>query len=178
MEKKLMFNYSKRGLSEVVTTVIIIAVSIVAVVMVWGFISGFINEQIKDSQSCFGNYNKVNLNKMYTCYEPLMNGGYKFRFSISIGDIEVDKLIVYVYSNSSVKSYTLTNEIQTTEGLSLYPSGESEVVLPQKNSGITYQATGFVDKIDSISIAPVIGGSQCEVSDSYSEIDNCYSIIE
>ena len=173
MENKLKYNSNKKGLSEVVTTVIIIALSLAAIVVVWGFVSGFINQEIESSQSCFGNYDKIKLNKLYTCYEPLVGGGYNLRFSLGVGDVEVDKVVVSVYSESSVKSYTLTNENQTITGLRLYPSMLTNVILPQKNSGLSYEAAGFTDKIDSIEIAPTIGDSQCEISDSYSEIDNC-----
>lgn len=171
MEKK--FNYkNSKGLSAIVTTVILIALSIAAVVVVWSFVNNFINKEVESSGSCFGNFDKVYLNKLYTCYEPV-GGNYNLRFSIGIGDIEVEKVIVSIYSESSVKSYTLTNVNQTLPGLTLYPSGLTNVILPKKNSGLSYKVEGFTDKIDSIEIAPVIGGNQCDVSDSYSEIDNC-----
>jgi hypothetical protein len=176
MENKLKskkFLKNKHGISEVVTTVIIIALSLAALVVVWGFVSNFINEEIGSSQSCFGNYDKVKLNKQYTCYEALEGGEFNLRFSLSIGDIDVDKVTVLVSSKSEVKSYIITNENQTISGLSRYPSGISSITLPEKNSGISYRVTGFDSKIDSIEIAPTIGDNLCETSDSFSEIDNC-----
>ena len=173
MENRFLSKNSKKGLSEVVTTVIIIAVSLAAIVIVWGFVSGFINSQIKSSESCFGNYDKVKINKQYTCYEPLVGGGYNLRFSLGIGDIEIDKVIVSVYSSGSIKSYTITNENQTITGLKMYPSNSTQIILPEANSGLSYFATGFEGKIDSIDIAPMINDNQCDVSDSFAEIDNC-----
>jgi hypothetical protein len=167
------FQKNSKGLSEVVTTMILIALSLAALVVVWGFVSNFINKEIGSSESCFGNYDKIKLNKQYTCYEPLVGGNYELRFSLGIGDISVDKVIVSVYSESAVKSYTITNSPQIISGLTMYPSGETQIVLPGKNSGVTYKATGFTSKIDSIEIAPTINSNQCEISDSFSEIDNC-----
>ncbi|MCK9568231.1 hypothetical protein M0R72_04735 [Candidatus Pacearchaeota archaeon] len=187
MENKLKYKNSKKnyvhslygfpknpkGLSTIVTAVILIALSMAALVVVWGFVSNFINEEIGSSQSCFGNYDKVKLNKQYTCYEALGGGGFNLRFSLSVGDIDIDKVTVLVSSESAVKSYIITNENQTISGLTLYPSGISSVTLPGKNSGISYIATGFNSKIDLIEIAPTIDDNLCEVSDSFSEIDNC-----
>lgn len=177
MENKLKYKNSfmknNKGLSEVVTTVIIIALSLAALVVVWGFVSGFINSEIESSESCFGNYDKVKLNKQYTCYEALEGGNFNLRFSLSVGDIDVDKVTVLVSSKSEVKSYIITKENQTISGLAKYPSGISTVILPEKNSGTSYRATGFESKIDSIEIAPTIDDNLCEVSDSFAEIDNC-----
>lgn len=172
------FLQNRKGLSSIVTTVILIALSLAGVVIVWGFVNNFINDEIGSSQSCFGNYDKVKLNKQYTCYEALEGGGYNLRFSLSVGDIDVDKVTVLVSSESAVKSYVITNENQTISGLTKYPSGISSVTLPEKNSGISYRATGFDSKIDSIEIAPTIDGNLCEVSDSFAEIDNCAVYVD
>lgn len=173
MANKFRFNNSKKGMSEIVTTMIMVALSLAAIVIVWGFVSNFINQSVESSGACFGNYDKIKLNKLYTCYEPLAGGGYNLRFSIGAGDVEVDKIIVAVYSESATKSYTITNSGQNISGLTMYPSGETQIILPGKNSGLTYEATGFSEKIDNIEIAPTINDNQCEVSDSYAEIDNC-----
>lgn len=173
MARKLLYPKSKKGISEVVVTVILIALSLAAVVVVWTFVSTFINKQVSSSQSCFGNYDKVKINAQYTCYETLTNG-YNLRFSLTIGDVSVDKVIVSVSSAGAVNSYTITNIPQTISGLVMYSgSNPDQVVLPGKNSGLTYNATGFSSKIDSIKIAPIISGNLCEVSDSLSEIYDC-----
>jgi hypothetical protein len=166
------FPGNKKGLSAVVITVILIALSIVAIVVVWTFVNSMIKKQISSSESCFGNFDKIKINKQYTCYEKISDTEYKLRFSLSIGDIEVDKVIVSVSSANAIESYEITNEDQQDIGLDTYPSG-GEVKLPAKNAGLTYLATGFTSEIDLIQIAPVIGGNQCEISDSVSYIENC-----
>ena len=174
MVRKSNCNFlNKKGLSTVVITVIMIALSMAAVIVVWGFINSMIKDQINSSESCFGNYDKIKLNKQYTCYE-VVEGGYNLRFSLSIGDVEVDKIIVAVGSSETIKSYEISDEEKEIDGLTRYPSNNLTVVsLPGKNSGYTYRATGFTGKIDSIQIAAVINGNQCEVSDSISEIEIC-----
>jgi hypothetical protein len=165
--------YSNYGLSTIITTLIIIVISIVAVGLVWVSVRGMIKTQISNSESCFGNYNKVTLNPQYTCYEEISPTSYNLRFSLSVGDIKVDKIIVSVSSASSVSSYTITNTPQTISGLSMYPSGDSNIIVPNMSGGLTYKATGFTSGIDEIKIAPVIGGNSCDVSDSITQLEDC-----
>ncbi len=174
MAKKLV--HDKRALSTVVITVILIALSMAAIVLVWGFVNNLIKKQIGSSESCFGNYDKIQINKQYTCYEDL-GESYAIRFSLIIGDVDVDKVIVSISSESAVKSYAITGEESTITGLENYPSGTTDIKLPGKNSGLTYRATGFDSTADLIQIAPVIGENQCEVSDSLSEIESCELLV-
>ncbi len=175
MERKLHSKklQSKKGLSAIVVTVILVALSMAAIVLVWAFVSNLIKKQISSSESCFGNSEKVTLNGQYTCYEEIDSTHYNLRFSLNIGDVDIDKVLVSVSSASAVKSYEISKTEGTISGLSMYPSGSLQVKLPEKNAGLTYKATGFTSKIDSMQIAPVIGGNLCSVSDSFSEIENC-----
>jgi uncharacterized protein YxeA len=170
MAKK--FHSSKKGLSTIVITVILVALSMAAIVLVWGFVNNLIKKQISSSESCFGNAEKVSINRQYTCYEQSGNK-YTLRFSLSVGDVKVNKIIVSVSSAGSVKSYSIVGGT-TIPGLVMYSgTNPKTIILPGKNSGLTYNATGFTSKIDSVQIAPVFGTTQCEVSDSFSEIENC-----
>jgi len=174
--KNQRFLSNKKGLSAVVTTVIIVALSMAAIVLVWVFVNNMIKKQISSSEACYGNYDKVQINKQYTCYERISATNYKLRFSLSIGDIQVDKVIVSVSSGGKINSYQIINET-TIPNLVMYSGpNPSTIILPGKNAGLTYNATGFTAKIDSVQIAPVIGGNLCEVSDSISDIEDCILI--
>ncbi len=172
MAKK--FLSKKKGLSTIVITVILVALSMAAIVLVWTFVNNLIKKQISSTESCFGNSDKVTINGQYTCYELIGSNNYKLRFSLSIGEVNIDKVTVAVSSGGNVKSYQITNTPQTIPNLVMYSgTNPSSVILPGKNSGVTYNATGFNAKIDSIQIAPTIGGNKCDASDSLSEIGNC-----
>jgi hypothetical protein len=166
-------NNNKKGLSTLIVTVILIALSLVAVGLLWGFVSNIVNGQIKNSEACYGNYDKVKLNTPYICYETSDNVNYKVRVSLSIGDVNIDKVLVSISSKGSSNSYTISNTAQAINGLANYPSATTQIKLPDKNAALTYIATGFSAPVDYIRIAPVIGGVQCEMSDSTNEIPNC-----
>lgn len=172
-KKKKNLKEDKAGLSTVIITLLLVVLSMIAVGVIWVFISNMVNSQIKESQSCFGNFEKIQINREYTCYEEIDSTHYNLRFSLGIGDIDVDKVIVSVSSASATRSYELTNAPQLITDLLMYPSGSIDIILPGKNEGLTYNATGFTAKIDSIRITPIIDGSSCGVSDSVSEIANC-----
>ncbi len=111
MAKTLFY---KKGLSGVITVVIMIALVMAAAAIVWGVVNNLLKDKMESSEACFGNYNKVTINRIYTCYDSTFD---TFQFSLNIGDIEVDEVLVSVSSEGSTNSYTLTNEAQTITGL-------------------------------------------------------------
>ncbi len=172
----LFANREKRGLSTIVITVILVALSMAAIVLVWAFVNNLIKKQISSSEACFGNAEKITLNRQYVCYEQ-SGSTYKLRFSLSVGDVKPSKIIVSVSSAGNVKSYNIVNGTTVT-GLVMYSGpNPATIILPGENSGLTYNATGFTAKIDTIQIAPVFGSTQCDVSDSLSEIENCVLMV-
>lgn len=172
------FPKNHKGLSGVITVVIMIALVMAAAVIVWGVVNTLIRGQMESAEACFGNYNKITLNGIYTCYEYISADNYYVHFSLNIGDIEVDSVLVSVSAEGATNSYTLTNEDEVTiPGLANYGStgfGTDLIILPSKNAGKTYIANGFTEKPDLIKIAPVINGQQCEISDTLSNIEICF----
>lgn len=145
---------------------------IILVGVVWGITKGIVDKNTSDS--CFGNYNKITLNDEYTCYEK--NGElYNVIFSVSVGDVNIDGIVVTLVGRES-KSFEIMNKNgEIISGLKNYD--ETPLIkLPEKNAGLTYIATG-VEETDSIRIAPVINGEQCQISDSINEIEDC-SLLE
>ena len=172
---------SKKGISGVITVVLMIALVMAAAAIVWGIVNNTLKGQIESSKSCFGNFNKVTINPVYTCYNRVSENVYTVQFSLSIGDIDVDEVLVSVSSGGSTKGYPLTNVAGTIAGLTNYDSandpqigfGTESIEIPSKNGGKTYVANGFTAKPDLIQIAPTLGGQQCDVSDTISGIESC-----
>lgn len=178
MKKGMDMNYlckmgnqflNKRGVSGVITVVILIGLVMATTVIVWTVVNSLVSDRLGDAEACFGNFEKVTLNNRYTCYNSSSS---KTMFSINIGDIDVDGVVVSISSEGTTKGYTITDTNSTISGLTDYFGGAS-IIIPGKNSGLTYIATEYPNKPDSINIRPVINGKQCEVSDSIIEIDSC-----
>lgn len=161
---------SKRGLSTVITTILLIMLVFVLISIIWTVVNNLVTKSLDKAGSCFANFEKVTLNNKYLCYNSSSG---EMMFSINIKEIDVEGVLVSITMSGGSKSYTLINEEQNIFGLGPYPSGSGNVRLPEKNAGLTYIASGFSEKPDSIQIAPIINGNQCEVSDSSFEIDVC-----
>ena len=161
---------NRKALSAVITTLILIALVISAIAIVWVTVANLLTSRLDAAESCMNIFEKVEINELYTCYNSTSS---KFQFSINIKDINLDEIIVSISGEGTTKSYTLTNEDQSISGLGPYPSGSGNVKLPGENSGLTYISSDFSSTPDSIKIAPVINGNQCEVSDSVLEIYLC-----
>ena len=166
---------NKRGLSGVVVAVIMIALVMAAAAIIWVVVSNMIQGKTKNAENCFGNYDKIKINGIYTCHDSDNN---EAQFSISIGDIEIESLLISIYSAGSTSTFELTNIDKLLPNLQNYPRdaggfGTENVKLPSKNGGLTYIADNFLYVIDKIEISPTIGGSQCGIADTSSVIDDC-----
>lgn len=161
---------NKKGISNIIATLLLIVLTVVLVVIVWTVINSLVSQKISQSSACFGNYNTVTLNGQYTCFNSTTNS---LQFSLNIGDISVDGVLVTLSSPSQSKSITLTNIPQQIPNLAYY-NGTSLVALPGENSGTTYYYNwSGSDTPDSIQIAPIVKGQQCATSDTLTTIDNC-----
>ena len=165
---------NKKGLSAIVATLILVALVMVIVAIVWSVVNNIVKGGVEESEACFGVFEKVSLNPRYTCYNSSSG---EFRFSISIGDINVDEVLVGISAEGSSVTFKISKTASEINNLVMYPSESSNITLPSKNAGLTYvlnmSGAGFSEAPDSISIAPVIKNIQCSESDSINEIESC-----
>lgn len=161
---------NKRGISSIIATLLLIVLTIVLVVIVWTVVNSLISSKINQSSACFGNFNTINLNGQYTCFNSTTNS---IQFSLNIGGIAADGVLVTISSPSQSKSITLTNTPQIIANLTYY-NGTASVAMPPENSAMTYYyGWSGSDTPNSIQIAPIVKGQQCSTSDSLTTIDNC-----
>jgi flagellin-like protein len=161
---------NKKGISNIIATLLLIVLTVVLVVIVWTVINSLVNQKITQSSACFGNFNTINLNGQYTCFNSTTNN---LQFSLNIGDIAVDGVLVTISSSSQSKSITLKSTPQQIPNL-VYYNGTSLVALPGENSAMTYYYNwSGSDTPNSVQIAPIIKGQQCATSDTLTTIDNC-----
>ncbi len=162
----------KRGLSGVVAVMILVMLTVSLVSIIWVVVNKVVKQNVKQSSSCFGIFDKITIDNSYTCYDSQNN---ELQFAIDMGDIDVDKVVISITSGGNSRNFELANSLLTISDLRGYPN-EEQVKLPEKNSGRTYLVSGFSTSPDSIKIAPVVNGHLCDVSDSLNEIDDCLSL--
>jgi len=157
---------NKKALSAIISMLLIVALTLVLVSVVWVVIKGIIDDKISESEACSFIFDKVSLNDDYTFYNQTNK---EFLFSINVGDIEIDKLLVSIDG----QTFKLSNTEQDINNVVKYPDRSPGVKLPSSGSGKTYLLIGITEKPSSIKIAPIVNNIQCEVSDSRLNIRNC-----
>jgi flagellin-like protein len=162
---------NKKGVSDVVTTVVLIAMTIM-VVLVAGFaIQKFVLKQTEDSKACFNSFGKLALDPQYTCFNSTAGELY---FSIKRENISLDGILVSVVGETrSMEFHILDSMGFVNESLSDF-AGSTLVIAPALNGAKTYLLnTSYIGIPKEIGIYPVFLGKQCEKSDSIKEVGIC-----
>lgn len=96
---------NKRGLSQVVTTVLLILIGVATVAIVAGFIIPWVRESL--SEDCFKMIDKAEIDEAaYACYES-GSEPYDVKLSIKIKDIEVSGFIVNIYAGGTSERFEI-----------------------------------------------------------------------
>jgi hypothetical protein len=163
---------NKKAVSAIVATVILIAIVMAMGVIIWTVVNRMVSTQLEGAENCFGNYGLLTLNSRYTCYNSTSK---QLQFSINRGDVELSGIIVAIALPSSSNSYTLTGTSTNVSRFFYNYTRGNFVKMPDINSGLTYRAN-VTEIPDAISIAPIVGTKQCDITDSISNIDDCKSL--
>ncbi|MEK6847966.1 MAG: hypothetical protein AABX50_02485 [Nanoarchaeota archaeon] len=165
----------RRGISAVLETVIMIALTIAVTSIIWVVVDNLVQKNIDETESCFGIFGKVTLNSRYTCYNSTANPD-EMLFSINVGEIEnLEDIFVAISNQQSSVSFKIG---ENPSGLK-YLNGTQPVAIPKANQGRTYiynLSASFSQALTRIEIVPVIDGKLCEAPDSIEQLDSCSSL--
>jgi len=170
---------NKKALSAVVIMVIMVALVMAVMAVVFTLTKKTVEEKIEQTESCGINLlDKLSINSEFVCYD---SSSQKFVFSINRGDIELDNLLIAIETETKIIQFQLDGNDQEFCGETneLYNYGKDDcdpvdkVTLPGKKAGKTYITTNFLEPVIAVQIAPFIGGKQCEVVDTITNIIDC-----
>lgn len=164
-----MFFKNRKGLSEVVGAVIMIALVIGLIAGVWTIVNSFVADRLDKTESCYAVIGKTTLNPLYTCYNE--TGNY-LMVSINVGEIELDSLFLSIETNGSSQVFQLKNESQILDNITFYNPDNNEVYMPRPESGKAY-IIDAQSRPSRIQIAPRMGTTTCDVSDMIDSIATC-----
>lgn len=160
---------NKKAISGIVATVFMIGLVMAIAAIVWVVVTNLVTEELEGAGTCMDVLDKVNINGEYTCYNYTSQ---EFQFSIGLGDVEIEKIVVAISLEGTTSQYEIPKETLPVPGLKFY-KGTNNIKLPKKNEGFTYVAEGIESLPDSIKIYPVIGEQQCDAADTLSDIPDC-----
>lgn len=158
----------KHAQSQVVGTVLLILITVVAAGLIMAFVVPFIKEKLPDSdQNCFDIVSKVKIRSAYTCY-GVANKNQSVQ--IHIDDIR-DSIKGFTIELGGPSSRAVKALEDNNSGVRMYGGGTFE--LPNNNEERTYNISAGV-RPTYVSVYPVLKNSKiCEASDSLAEIENC-----
>lgn len=161
----------KKGLSQVVGTVVLILVTLALIGSLWAVINSFINNRMDSAKAC-QKINTIYLDSEYTCYNQ---SGYTV-FSLGVNNGGADGILISADYGGTSKTFTLTNKLKSIANLSYYDPAKGvqlgNVSMPDPESAVTY-AINIPSKPDSIEVAAKVNGKLCGVSDSVNNIGIC-----
>jgi FlaG/FlaF family flagellin (archaellin) len=165
---------NKKAVSAVVGVVIMVALVIGLTAIVWTILTGLVEDELDNAKTCVGTSGKVFINDVYTCYNSS-----ELRIGVGVKDIDVDGAIVSIYGDNEIKSMIIDGKHGYTGVRDLNGGTDGEnLIFPNKSAGKTY----FVDltsgdfqmqDIDRLEIAPLVGDSPCDISNTLLNVDNC-----
>ena len=159
----------RRGMSEVVATVIMIGLVMAAAAIIWAVVKGMLDENMGNTQNCMGSYDKVKFYSGATCYNSTSK---EFYFYVETSDVNLTKIIVSVYTSSGSRTIEIPKNNGYPDVREFSGNYNSRLESISENSGRRY-AYNTTQKPESISVVPVIGGTQCDISDTIMDIRNC-----
>jgi Na+-translocating ferredoxin:NAD+ oxidoreductase RnfG subunit len=158
----------KKGVSTVVTIMILILFTLLIAGIIWNLVSKTAEKDLSEAKSCYDLLNKVVINSKYTCYDLLNE---KMHVSVEVRDIEIEKLFIAISYEHSSDIFELTNKIGVIENFTNY-NGTIETRAPSKNSGKTYTATNVTETPLSVELTPVLNENLCK-GDVFTGIEFC-----
>jgi flagellin-like protein len=160
---------SKKGQSELITTVLLILVSIVAAGIVLQFVVPFVKNKL-NSGDCTNTVGKIEISSSeFTCYNSSSN---KMNVQVHVGDIGTDlEGIVIELGGASSSNFKIKNNTDIA-GASMY-GGATTLILPLRNQEKTYSLAS-TEIPTSVRVYSILKNEEiCGVSDSLTSIDLC-----
>lgn len=142
----------KRGLSQVISTILIIALVVVAVGLISPVIIRIVRNSLEGKVSCFKTMDELKISRenAYNCYDE---GSKTVNITISRGDAQMDRFYITLVYKEESKTFA------------------TEFIDHNKGSERTYNVTAN-EKPVKAEIFPEVNGKKCDVTD-FITINDC-----
>lgn len=159
----------KRGLSEVVTTVLIIALAVAAIIMISGFLIPFVRENLDKGKECYDSLGKLSvvaeLGGVVSCYDSA-NGELNLIIKREASDETILNGIAVSLSNQGEARRVNIVDGEAVNGIRMYNPEATTISLPQAGTEKTYIIA--TSEVDGVVIAPILdNGRLCEETASF-----------
>ncbi|VVB78076.1 Uncharacterised protein [uncultured archaeon] len=169
-------SHSKIAQADIVSTILLVLLTIVATVILMSFVIPFVKNQISKTE-CFDFNGKIEIkNSDFTCYDSATK---KLTIQIGVNDVDKKKidlltgLRITVMNNGSSESFEV-NSSNVNPRIVMY-NGASTLLVPKNNEEKTYNITNINSKPSSISVYPILSGTKScsDAINQVNEVDDC-----
>ncbi len=174
MASRLHFN--KRGISPVIATVLLVALTIGLGAVVWTTFQSIVRDNISQTSACseYLTGDQIFLVPEFTCFD---SNAQELRIGIGRGEKNLERLSVSIRGVAMSTRFDLFEDPHALPFLRVSNGTyENPVALPSKRSGVTYvyatQAQN-IGKPRAIQITPYVSEGACPFTDSLTEISEC-----
>lgn len=177
---KKILKKDKKGLSEVISTLLILILTVAVLAGLWLFVQNFVLDKLGTAKKCSGIAGKIEFGQE-TCYVykdiPIIQK--ELRISLNHADLKMDGVLISVTSMAGEsKSFKITVDGQSSDANVKEFGGSygSLLPFPEENSGKIY-----IFNLDSfgepktIEMVPIIEKEYCASVDLWNDIPVCSS---
>jgi hypothetical protein len=152
---------TKKGVSPVIATILLVVVSIAAIAIIAGIIIPFVRDSLDDSKKCFEirDYVTIDSGSAYTCYQN-DSGDYFINISVKRGvkETNIEGFMIAISGGGSSETFEIKNG--TSDQRIKMLDGTSNLVIPTRGGTRTYSLNTSTNlpEIGYAEISPILGG--------------------
>ncbi|MFA6023450.1 MAG: archaellin/type IV pilin N-terminal domain-containing protein [Candidatus Pacearchaeota archaeon] len=155
---------NNKGLSEIIATVLLILIAIIAVGILSAVLIPFARENLNKGTTCFDTIGKITFVSQGSCYNDATpkNTSVRVRF----WNINISEMYISLESGENVVSYALKEGRTQIAVINIDP-----IKMPNQDGGErTYTFNNLNSRIAKV--GAIIGGERCDISDTI-ELNGC-----
>jgi len=154
----------KRGISDLIATVLLIVITVAAVGIIYAAIMPLIRGQIETSQKCSSSGIEIDTSRGYTC-DDRGKGEVSIQVQRGESDVDIVGLQLQVSGGGKSKSIEINNTLTGLDYVKEYNytalAYNTSLSLPEKNEARTYvinttDPTVGITAPESVSVAPIV----------------------
>jgi len=160
---------NKKAVSEIVSTVLLILITIIAISIVSVFLIPMLKNKLNEGSGCFDVLNSLEIQS--ACY----NDANEVEIGIMSKSNKLAGVAVVISTSSSSKRFDIINNTANENIKSYNGEYNQALLLPGENEFTTYIIKTSFTEFSKVEIAPLVSTGQktktCEISDSLSLVE-------
>lgn len=161
----------KRGVSPLISTVLLILVSITAAIIIFTVVVPFVRNTLSESKECFGTLDQLTINTEsgFTCYYGTGNKIVNITIKRGSKEAEIERFKISISGQGTSNMFDIKDGEIRVKML----DGSTSIEIPEAGGERTYSLNTTMTEVLYAEVYPVMeSGKMCDPTDR-AQIDNC-----